>query len=225
MPAAARKLGLSRHVTGPFWNAPTADALLARLCPAPGQRPFEPLLRREWLSGTASITALHAAATAAGYAGARDSVRRWAAPCRLAAPRGAAPAPPTPRQVTGWITTPEDSLPGPAAAALHELTARCPALAALTAHVSAFAEILTGLQGKDALGTWLATAGNDPAFPELASFAHGIRLDHDAVVNGLTLTWNSGLVEGLNTRTKLLKRQMYGRATFALLRKRILAAG
>jgi transposase len=225
MPAAARKLGLSRHVTGPFWNAPTADALLARLCPAPGLRPFEPLLRREWLSGTASITALHAAATAAGYAGARDSVRRWAAPCRLAAPRGAAPAPPTPRQVTGWITTPEDSLPGPAAAALHELTARCPALAALTAHVSAFAEILTGLQGKDALGTWLATAGNDPAFPELASFAHGIRLDHDAVVNGLTLTWNSGLVEGLNTRTKLLKRQMYGRATFALLRKRILAAG
>jgi hypothetical protein len=74
----------------------------------------------------------------------------------------------------------------------------------------------------NALGTWLAASENDPRFPELASFALGIRRDHDAVVNGLTLTWNSGLVEGLNTRTKLLKRKMYGRATFALLRKRIL---
>ncbi len=40
--------------------------------------------------------------------------------------------------------------------------------------------------------------------------------------NALTLEWSSGRVEGLNTRTKLLKRQMYGRASFPLLRKRIL---
>jgi len=49
-------------------------------------------------------------------------------------------------------------------------------------------------------------------------------MDYHAVAAGLTLPWSSGLVEGLNTRTKLLKRQMYGRATFPLLRKRILLA-
>jgi transposase len=38
----------------------------------------------------------------------------------------------------------------------------------------------------------------------------------------LTLHWSSGRVEGRNTRTKLLERQMYGRASFPLLRKRIL---
>src|ERR1022692_9449 len=62
----------------------------------------------------------------------------------------------------------------------------------------------------------------DPGQPELHSFTTGIRQDEQAVRNGLTLPWSSGLVEGLNTRTKLIKRQMYGRAGFPLLRKRIL---
>ena len=57
---------------------------------------------------------------------------------------------------------------------------------------------------------------------DLQPFLNGIRHDYQAVRNGLTLPWNSGLLEGLNTRTKLLKRQMYGRASFPLLRKRIL---
>jgi transposase len=72
------------------------------------------------------------------------------------------------------------------------------------------------------LDDWLAAAGNSPGQPELASFATGIRRDYQAVRNALTLPWSSGPVEGLNTRTKLIKRQMYGRASFPLLRKRIL---
>jgi transposase len=46
--------------------------------------------------------------------------------------------------------------------------------------------------------------------------------DHDAVLAGLTLPCSNGPIEGGNTKTKLLKRQTYGRASFALLRKRIL---
>jgi transposase len=49
-------------------------------------------------------------------------------------------------------------------------------------------------------------------------------VDYQAVRNALTLEWSSGRVEGLNTRTKLLQRQMYGRASFPLLRQRILLA-
>jgi transposase len=124
--------------------------------------------------------------------------------------------------VTSWIASPPDKLGSDQAEALAALTARCPRLAALRSHVAAFAKILTSREGKDALEAWLATAADDPALPELASFAHGIRLDSGAVASGVTLPWNSGRVEGLNTRTKLIKRQMYGRATFALLRKRIL---
>lgn len=221
LPAAAAKLRLSQQVTGQYWRAGSADALLGRLCPAPGLDPWKPWLRARWADGNTRIRALHAAVTEAGYPGTYETVRRYLTPFRLAAPP-APPAPPAPRQVTGWITSPPDKLGTGQAQALAALTARCPHLAALRGHVAAFAKILTGREGTDALQAWLATAADDPALPELASFAHGIRLDYDAVASGLTLPWNSGLVEGLNTRTKLIKRQMYGRATFALLRKRIL---
>jgi hypothetical protein len=39
---------------------------------------------------------------------------------------------------------------------------------------------------------------------------------------GLTLPYSDGPSEGTNTKVKLLKRQMYGRAGFSLLRQRIL---
>ncbi|MEV8427053.1 hypothetical protein [Streptomyces niveus] len=45
-----------------------------------------------------------------------------------------------------------------------------------------------------------------------------------ALIAGLTLPWSSGVVEGHVNRIKMLKRQMFGRAGFALLRKRVLLA-
>ena len=44
----------------------------------------------------------------------------------------------------------------------------------------------------------------------------------DAVAAAITLDHHNGRTEGVNTKTKLIKRQMYGRAGFALLRHRIL---
>ena len=49
--------------------------------------------------------------------------------------------------------------------------------------------------------------------------------DYAAVLNGLTLPWSSGVVEGNVNRLKIIKRQMYGRAGFPLLRKRVLLTG
>ena len=60
--------------------------------------------------------------------------------------------------------------------------------------------------------------------PALHGFVHGLRKDLPAVVAGLTLPYSNGPIEGANTKVKLLKRQMYGRAGFALLRQRILLA-
>jgi transposase len=58
--------------------------------------------------------------------------------------------------------------------------------------------------------------------PSLHSFVTGIRRDFDAVTAGLTLPYSSGAVEGHVCRIKVIKRQMYGRAKFDLLRQRIL---
>jgi transposase len=59
---------------------------------------------------------------------------------------------------------------------------------------------------------------------ELESFASGIEKDKEAVRAGLTWPINNGQVEGQVTKLKLIKRQMYGKAGFPLLRKRVLHA-
>ncbi|MFJ7631311.1 ISL3 family transposase, partial [Streptomyces sp. NPDC097595] len=58
----------------------------------------------------------------------------------------------------------------------------------------------------------------------LHTLTAGIHRDLDTAIAGLTLPWNSGIVEGHVNRIKMLKRQMFGRAGFALLRKRVLLA-
>jgi transposase len=58
--------------------------------------------------------------------------------------------------------------------------------------------------------------------PALKGFARGLRLDNAAVAAALSSPWSQGQVEGQITRLKLLKRHMYGRAKFDLLRLRVL---
>ncbi|GAB1339820.1 hypothetical protein ACE1SV_64100 [Streptomyces sp. E-15] len=80
--------------------------------------------------------------------------------------------------------------------------------------------MLTTLSG-DRLPEWI-TEATDANLPGISSFAAGLNSDFDAVTAGLTTDWNSGPVEGAVNRIKMLKRQMFGRAGFGLLRKRVL---
>jgi transposase len=105
---------------------------------------------------------------------------------------------------------------------LASVLAHCPELNALAGHVRSFADMLVRLQG-ERLSQWI----NDIQavnLPRLHNFAAGLLRDLPAVTAGLTLQWNSGAVEGHVNRIKMLKRQMFGRAGFHLLRKRTLLA-
>ncbi|WP_310726705.1 hypothetical protein [Streptomyces sp. N2A] len=55
-------------------------------------------------------------------------------------------------------------------------------------------------------------------------FVSGLDRDLDVVTAGLTLPWNSGIIEDHVSCVEMMERQMYGRAGFALLRKRVLLA-
>ena len=68
------------------------------------------------------------------------------------------------------------------------------------------------------LDEWLADA--KPGL--MASFASGIAQDLAAVKAALIEPWSNGQIEGQNTRLKLVKRQMYGRANLDLLRARLI---
>ena len=58
--------------------------------------------------------------------------------------------------------------------------------------------------------------------PGLINFANGLFRDIKAVENGIKMSWSNGAVEGHVNRIKSIKRQMYGRASFDLLRKKVI---
>lgn len=58
----------------------------------------------------------------------------------------------------------------------------------------------------------------------LETFAAGLEQDGPAVRAALTTSWSNGQTEGQVTKLKLIKRSMYGRASFDLLRRRVLLA-
>jgi len=72
-----------------------------------------------------------------------------------------------------------------------------------------------------ALGPWLDSTEHS-GIQEMAGLAQSLRQDIAAVVAALSTEWSAGQTEGNINRLKLLKRQMYGRAGFDLLRKRVL---
>ncbi|MGH3211454.1 MAG: transposase [Trebonia sp.] len=78
----------------------------------------------------------------------------------------------------------------------------------------------TQLTGQD-LPQWISDA-RDAGLPGTSSFAKGLEQDIDAVTLGLTARRNSGPVEGRVNHTKLIKRQLFGRAGLPFLRKRVL---
>ena len=58
--------------------------------------------------------------------------------------------------------------------------------------------------------------------PKGTAFARGLDLDRAAVDAAVTLPYHNGGTEGVDTKTKRIVRQMHGRASFDLLRHRIL---
>ena len=60
--------------------------------------------------------------------------------------------------------------------------------------------------------------------PAIATFAAGLEADGAAIRAALTQPWSSGQAEGGINRIKMLKRQSYDRASFDLLRRRVLMA-
>ena len=96
-------------------------------------------------------------------------------------------------------------------------------MSALASHIRSFAALLVPDPANAArLQEWI-TAARAADLPHVRAFTRGLDLDIQAATAALTLPFHNGRTEGVNTKTiKMIKRQMYGRAGFALLRHRIL---
>jgi transposase len=128
----------------------------------------------------------------------------------------------SPRRAARILLTRPDRLTGGQTETLASLEGACPEMTALAALIRSFAALLTPDPGNDArLRQWITDA-RAADLPHLHSFTRGLDLDIQAATAALTMPFHNGRTEGVNTRTKMIKRQMYGRAGFTLLRHRIL---
>lgn len=195
--------------------------------------PFLPYLGRRWSEGCHNALQLYREIQKQGYSGSRPSVSRWACKMRQLEPRSeahtGAPAKPKSKAVRPWsprhavwllMHGPEDLSAGKRSA-LERMLAASSVLQRAYELAQDFIRIVRQrLVGE--LEPWLDVVIKN-RIPELSGFARTMEKDKKAVLASLILPWSNGQVEGQVNRLKLIKRQMYGRAHFDLLRLRVLA--
>jgi transposase len=129
---------------------------------------------------------------------------------------------PTPRTLSWWFILPAQRLNKAQKSQLKQLRENLPQLGQVYKLARRFSNLMHHKQAAS-LDNWLVEV-RQSQIAELQSFGEGLRRDIVAVKNGIELEWSQGPVEGHVNRLKLIKRSMYGRAGFDLLRTRVLAA-
>jgi transposase len=228
----ARRLGISRTTVNKYLAAGTFPERRERASPPGSIEPYAAYLRRRWEEGCHNTKQLWRELRDLGFHGKAQSVwrftRRWADPevrRRGAGPprgEGSVPANPPPRAVVWWLLCPKKRTEAQTAF-VERLEALSPRIRLAHALVAEFFGLVRERRAEQ-LVDWIARA-EASELPDLIGFCNGVRRDFDAVIAGMSLEWSNGPVEGQVNRLKLVKRQMYGRAGFALLRARVLPPG
>jgi len=186
---------------------------------------YEAYLRERWQQGCRNGAKLYREVVAMGYPGQRKQVARLVAHLRKQTKAGimdfsAQPQGLTPRAAVSLLMRrPENLTPGQQQA-LIQICQVHPEIEQVMKIVESFLQMLRTLQGQQ-LETWMEGV-QQSNIREMQNFVEKLRQDQDAVQAGLTLVWSNGVVEGHVNRLKCLKRTMYGRAKFDLLRQRVL---
>ncbi|MFF5287342.1 ISL3 family transposase [Streptomyces sp. NPDC013171] len=220
----ARHLDLDRKTVRRFKTTPL-DELLASakdfgIHKARLLEPFKPYLNSRFTAGSTSGTLLFREIQERGYTGSIQVVRRHLAKLREGTAEPVRADIPSPRRITSWIMRPRETLSDREVEKLLDVRIACPDIAHACDLARCFRDLLVNRRG-GMLPEWIRQAEQDAPAP-VHSFAGFLRQDLAAVTAGLTLEWSSGKVEGNVNRIKTLKRAMYGRASFRLLRIRIL---
>ena len=123
-------------------------------------------------------------------------------------------------RVAGLLSRPPRTLSAAQKRYLETFLQFCPKARELRRFVLKFRAMLRWRSDKR-LSNWVTAVGAS-GFPFLAQFAKTLHRDWGAVERSITTPWNNGPVEGHINRLKVIKRQMYGRAGFELLKARVL---
>jgi transposase len=227
--AIARQMGLHRETVRSFLRVETFPERVIPAGRPSSVEPFADYLRQRWREGCRSAKKLHQEIRARGFKGAPVTVRRYVSGWRkqtATAFRQLADLPdfptPAPRQATWWLIGQDEKLKEQERAFISELTRLAPALQTAQTLARDFLEMMRK-RVEPAFDDWYKRVQSSGS-AELKSFAEGLLTDEAAVRAALSSEWSNGQTEGQVNRLKMIKRQMYGRANFDLLRLRVLYA-
>jgi len=208
--------GWLRAGKAPLWSKPPRGTTLSS---------HEDYLGGRWAEGCRNAALLWRELVARGFSGRPGVVRRWAETRRKAEPQASPKAVralgqlPSGRQLMRLLMTDPGSLPKAERSFVSNILDQVP-LVADTITVAKRLNDLLRRKTAESLPHILDAAIETP----LKDFATSLRRDIDAIQAALDLTWTTSPVEGQVNRLKMLKRTMYGRAGFKLLRARVLHA-
>ncbi|WP_149038134.1 ISL3 family transposase [Kitasatospora sp. MBT63] len=222
--AVARELDLDWRTVNKYRKTPLDDLLASAASRRPNTElaAYKPYLHERFaqLGSQATGHRLHRELRERGFSGHVRTVQRYVA--RLTIGQAETPHPPMPHPSTiaAWVTRRRQALTDEQEAQLLRVRLACPDITRACDLTWAFTDITRNRRGT-LLMEWIRQANHDGPEP-LRGFANSLLQDFDAVTAGLTLEWSSGIVEGHVNRAKTIKRAMYGRATFRLLRTRMI---
>lgn len=222
----ARQLGMRRATVIAYLAAGTFPERRNKTSTLGILAPYVAFLQQRWLEGGHNISQLWRELQAQGYPGKRAMVKRYVnglrrltqAECERLRQRPFRK--PSPSQLSYWLLQEAHQLEPKQQRFVKAFLEECPEAQTLQHHATRFCHLLKTRQAAD-FPDWLNEAQTCDVL-ELRNFAAHILRDRDAVHNAMKYPWSNGQLEGQVNRLKTIKRQMYGRANFDLLRARVL---
>lgn len=232
--AIARELGAGERTILRWLAAGSFPERKPRRRPPSPFAPFAAYLTSRWAQGCHNGMQLWREVCEQGYAGPRYRIWEVVQRLRQGLPAVAEPEvkqpgrpshpqrPVSPRQVAGIFLRRSTDRTAEEQQVLGQVIERCPDARVAYDLSERFLSLMRERQAAS-LESWLADA-TQSGLPEFQRFASGLLTDHAAVVAAASLPYSNGQTEGQVNKLKLMKRSMYGRAKFDLLRLRLLNA-
>jgi transposase len=197
--------------------------------PATGRRShvrdFHEYLTYRWNEGCHNATRLFHEIRARGYRGSRQMVSNYVSSWRVS-PRFRSSSKKrkldriAPKHAAILTCRPTERLSEQQRTLFDRVAVNCPSIRSMRFLALDFREAITN-KDTDGMLHWIRTTTQSGIGP-LVRFAYGLRKDFKAVISAVETSWSNGQTEGQINRLKAIKRQMYGRAGFRLLRARVL---
>lgn len=225
--AVAAHLKLDRRTVGKYFALDSCPERPSVPQSTPKVMPYLAYLSRRWQEGCHNIKQLYVELEGQGFTGHYTAVYRAIkrlltnGKIELPIPQVHVPVPNLSVTQAVWLLLhPDERLKKEECQLRDKLCEICQEIETSRQLAQSFCELVRE-RAAEKLDDWLKKA-RESGISAFKNFAIGLQRDYDEVKAALTYEWSNGQVEGQVNRLKFIKRQMYGRAKFDLLRKRVL---